>query len=45
MTNLIVDHHREPGCDLASQDVLIELVRTLEQQLWMVGAQLAPEER
>ena len=31
--------------DLASQDVLIEVVRTLEQQLWMVRAQLAPEER
>ena len=45
MTNLIVGHHPESGCDLASQDVLIELVRTLEQQLWIVGAQLAPEER
>jgi hypothetical protein len=45
MTNLIVDHDRESGRDLALQDVLIELVRTLEQQLWMVRAQLAPEER
>lgn len=27
--------------DLASQDVLIELVRALEQQLWMVRAQRA----
>ena len=26
--------------DLASQDVLIEVVRELEQQLWMVRAQL-----
>jgi hypothetical protein len=26
--------------DLASQDVLIEVVRALEQQLWMVRAQL-----
>ena len=26
--------------DLASQDVLIEVVRTLEQQLWMIRAQL-----
>src|ERR671937_2379676 len=31
--------------DLASQDVLIEVVRAIEQQLWMVRAQLAPEER
>jgi starvation-inducible DNA-binding protein len=31
--------------DLASQDVLIEVVRALEQQLWMVRAQLAPAER
>jgi starvation-inducible DNA-binding protein len=31
--------------DLASQDVLIEVVRALEQQLWMVRAQLAPQER
>jgi len=31
--------------DLASQDVLIEVVRALEQQLWMLRAQLAPEER
>jgi starvation-inducible DNA-binding protein len=29
--------------DLASQDVLIEAVRTLEKQLGMVRAQLAPE--
>jgi hypothetical protein len=27
--------------DLASQDVLIALVRALEEQLWMVRAQLA----
>jgi hypothetical protein len=27
--------------DLASQDVLIEAVRELEQQLWMIRAQLA----
>ncbi len=26
--------------DLASQDVLIEVVRALEQQLWMVRVQL-----
>ena len=26
--------------DLASQDVLIEVVRALEQQLWMIRAQL-----
>jgi starvation-inducible DNA-binding protein len=26
--------------DLASQDVLIEIVRTIEQQLWMIRAQL-----
>jgi starvation-inducible DNA-binding protein len=26
--------------DLASQDVLIDVVRTLEQQLWMIRAQL-----
>ena len=31
--------------DLASQDVLIEVVRALEQQLWMLRVQLAPEER
>jgi starvation-inducible DNA-binding protein len=31
--------------DLASQDVLIEVVRTLEQQLWMLRVQLAPGER
>jgi starvation-inducible DNA-binding protein len=31
--------------DLASQDVLIEVVRALEQQLWMVRAQLGSEER
>ena len=30
--------------DLASQDVLIEVVRELEKQLWMVRAQLAPHE-
>jgi starvation-inducible DNA-binding protein len=29
--------------DLASQDVLIEVVRELEKQLWMVRSQLAPE--
>ena len=29
--------------DLASQDVLIEVVRELEKQLWMLRAQLAPE--
>jgi starvation-inducible DNA-binding protein len=28
--------------DLASQDVLIEVVRTLEEQLWMIRAQLKP---
>jgi starvation-inducible DNA-binding protein len=28
--------------DLASQDVLIEVVRALEQHLWMVRAQLRP---
>jgi len=27
--------------DLASQDVLIEVVRELEKQLWMVRAQFA----
>jgi DNA-binding ferritin-like protein len=26
--------------DLASQDVLIEAIRTLEKQLWMVRSQL-----
>jgi DNA-binding ferritin-like protein len=26
--------------DLASQDVLIEVVRALEQQLWMIRVQL-----
>jgi starvation-inducible DNA-binding protein len=31
--------------DLASQDVLIEVVRELEKQLWMVRAQLAAHER
>jgi starvation-inducible DNA-binding protein len=31
--------------DLASQDVLIEVVRELEKQLWMVRAQLAGQER
>jgi len=31
--------------DLASQDVLIEVVRALEQQLWMLRVQLVPEER
>jgi starvation-inducible DNA-binding protein len=31
--------------DLASQDVLIETVRTLEKQLWMVRSQLDPEGR
>jgi starvation-inducible DNA-binding protein len=31
--------------DLASQDVLIEVVRDLEKQLWMVRAQLATHER
>jgi starvation-inducible DNA-binding protein len=29
--------------DLASQDVLIEVVRALEQQLWMIRAQLPGE--
>jgi starvation-inducible DNA-binding protein len=29
--------------DLASQDVVIEVVRELEKQLWMVRSQLAPE--
>ena len=28
--------------DLASQDVLIEVVRALEQQLWMLRVQLSP---
>jgi starvation-inducible DNA-binding protein len=28
--------------DLASQDVLIEVVRALEEQLWMLRAQLSP---
>ena len=28
--------------DLASQDVLIEVVRELEQQLWMIRVQLSP---
>jgi starvation-inducible DNA-binding protein len=31
--------------DAASQDLLIEVVRAIEQQLWMVRAQLADEER
>jgi starvation-inducible DNA-binding protein len=31
--------------DLASQDVLIEVVRELEKQLWMGRAQLAGQER
>ena len=31
--------------DLASQDVLIEVMRALEQQLWMVRAQLPDEGR
>jgi starvation-inducible DNA-binding protein len=31
--------------DLASQDVLIEVVRDLEKQLWMVRTQLAAHER
>ena len=31
--------------DLASQDVLIEVVREVEKQLWMLRAQLAHEER
>jgi starvation-inducible DNA-binding protein len=31
--------------DLASQDILIEVVRELEQQLWMVRAQLPAEAR
>src|ERR671936_319972 len=31
--------------DLASQDVLIEVVRALEQQLWMVRVQFVLEER
>ena len=30
--------------DLASQDVLIEVVRGLEKQLWMVRAQLPPQD-
>ena len=30
--------------DLASQDVLIEVVRALEQQLWMIRAQLDADE-
>jgi hypothetical protein len=30
--------------DLASQDVLIALVHALEEQLWMVRAQLAGED-
>jgi starvation-inducible DNA-binding protein len=38
-----MDHLGE--LDLASQDVLIEVVRALEQQLWMLRAQLAPEGR
>ena len=29
--------------DLASQDVLIEVMRALEQQLWMLRAQLPDE--
>ncbi|HYZ79584.1 MAG TPA: DNA starvation/stationary phase protection protein [Gaiellaceae bacterium] len=29
--------------DLASQDVLIEVLRELEKQLWMIRSQLAPE--
>jgi starvation-inducible DNA-binding protein len=32
---------RLAALDLASQDVLIEVVRALEQQLWMVRAQRA----
>jgi starvation-inducible DNA-binding protein len=32
---------RLDAVDLASQDVLIEVVRALEQQLWMVRAQRA----
>jgi DNA-binding ferritin-like protein len=28
--------------DLASQDVLIEVVRALEQQQWMLRAQFGP---
>jgi starvation-inducible DNA-binding protein len=31
--------------DLASQDVLIEVVRDLEKQLWMIRTQLAAHER
>jgi starvation-inducible DNA-binding protein len=31
--------------DLASQDVQIEVVRALEQQLWMLRSQLVPGER
>lgn len=30
--------------DLVSQDVLIDVVRTLEQQLWMLRVQMADEE-
>jgi starvation-inducible DNA-binding protein len=29
--------------DLASQDVLIEVVRALEEQLWMLRAQIPPK--
>ena len=28
--------------DIASQDVLIEVLRALEEQLWMLRSQLAP---
>jgi starvation-inducible DNA-binding protein len=36
---------RVGALDLASQDVLVEVVRTLEQQLWMLRAQLVFEDR
>ncbi len=35
-------HEREDVVDAASQDVVIEVLRALEEQLWMIRAQ-APE--
>jgi starvation-inducible DNA-binding protein len=34
--------HRLGELDLVSQDVLIQVLRTLEKQLWMVRVQLSP---
>ena len=46
---VVVEHTRARmdrigDLDLASQDVLIEVVRGLEKQLWMVRAQLPPQD-